>query len=116
MIYDLLAMCCGVISAVIRVSYNIFKALCITSLLFMMYFILKVHLIAIITALCILIMQIASLYMQDKIKVFFIGFDIALFTTCSVDSMRLGFLLEFVFWWHIAWFTLLLVVFKFLRK
>ena len=68
-IYDILAMCCGFISAVILVSYSIFKALCIASLLFAAYFLFfQVSIMAIITALCAFILQILSLYVPKKIN------------------------------------------------
>ena len=118
-IYDILAMCCGFISAVMLVSYNIFKALCIASLLFIAYFLFfKVPFVAIMTALCAIILQILSVYLQDKIKIFFISisFGALLLIAYSGDYVRLTFLLQFVFWWHILWFILLFVAFKILRK
>ena len=67
LIYDILAMCCGFVSAAILVNYNIFKALCIASLLFVVYFLFfQVSIMAIITALCAFILQILSLYVPKK--------------------------------------------------
>ena len=117
-IYDILAMCCGFISAAILVSYNIFKASCIAGLLFIVYFLFfQVSIMAIITALSAFIIQIISIYVPDKIKVTFIILCLgimALIAYCN-NSVRLEFLLEFVFWWHTLWFVLLFVAFKILR-
>ena len=117
-IYDILAMCCGFISAVILVSYSIFKALCIAILLFIAYFLFfQVSIMAIITALSAFIIQIISVYVLDKIRVVFIilGLGIIALIAYYNNSVRLEFLLEFVFWWHTLWFALLFVAFKILR-
>ena len=118
LIYDILAMCCGFVSAAILVNYNIFKALCIASLLFVVYFLFfQVSIMAIITALCAFILQILSLYVPKKIKIFFISISLGVLVLIAYSGgyFRLEFLLEFIFWWHIGWFVLLFVAFKILR-
>lgn len=114
-IYDILAMCCGFVSALIVKHCTRFKALCFTILLFMAYFLLfKVPVIAIMTTLCAIILQILSVYLQDKIKIFFISisFGVLLLIAYNDGYVRLTFLLQFVFWWHILWFIVLFVGFK----
>lgn len=115
LIYDILAMCCGFVSAFILKQYARFKAICFIIPLFIAYFLFfKVPFVAIMTALCAIILQILSLYLQDKIKIFFISinFGALLLIAYSGDYVRLTFLLQFVFWWHILWFILLFVAFK----
>lgn len=118
-IYDILSMCCGFVSATILLSYRIFKALCIISLCFIVYFLFfKVPLIAIMTALCAFILQIASLYVQNKIKVFLLTLYLGIiaFMAYYNDFARLEFILEFAFWWHTAWLVLLFVFFEILKN
>ncbi|EEQ64250.1 hypothetical protein HPMG_01707 [Helicobacter pullorum MIT 98-5489] len=115
LIYDILAMCCGFVSAFILKHYTRFKAICFIIPLFIVYFLFfKVPFVAIMTALCAIILQILSVYLQDKIKIFFISiiFGALLLIAYSGDYVRLTFLLQFVFWWHILWFILLFVAFK----
>lgn len=115
LIYDILAMCCGFVSAFILKHYIRFKAICFIIPLFIVYFLFfKVPFVAIMTALCAIILQILSVYLQDKIKIFFISisFGVLLLIAYSGDYVRLTFLLQFVFWWHISWFILLFVAFK----
>jgi len=113
--YDILAICCGFLVAIILIKCSRLKSLCFASLLFVVYFLLfRIPFVAIMTALCAFVLQVLSLYLRGKIKFFLIfsSFSILLFMACSGDFMRLIFLLQFIFWWHILWFVLLSVALK----
>lgn len=119
LIYDVLAILCGFLVAIVLIYYSRLKALCVALALFIMYFLFfKVPFTAAMVALCAFVSQILSLYLLDKIKNFLIliSFSIILFIAYSSDSMRLVFLLHFVFWWHILWFVLLFFAVKIAQK
>lgn len=62
LIYDILAVCCGFVVAIIFSSLTKFKALCIAILLFTLYFYLfKIPMMSIIITLVALAFQVLSL-------------------------------------------------------
>lgn len=113
--YDILAICCGFLAAIVLIKYSWLKSLCLASLFFVVYFLLfKIPFVAIMTALCAFALQMLSLHLQDKIKFFliFISLSVLIFIIYGSNSARLIFLLQFVFWWHILWFILLFIALK----
>ncbi|MGX2985207.1 hypothetical protein ACWIWK_07045 [Helicobacter sp. 23-1048] len=122
-IYDILAICCGFVSAVIFVSYDkSYKGACGAIIIFLLYFLIfKVPLYAIFSAICALVAQFFIMRFKSmKIQKFI--FCIVALTLCimgivaySNDYAKLIFLVEFVLWWHICWSVALFVMFKIAR-
>ncbi|MGX3097628.1 hypothetical protein [Helicobacter sp. 23-1046] len=122
-IYDILTICCGFVSAVIFVSYDkSYKGACGAIIIFLLYFLIfKVPLYAIFSAICAFVAQFFIMRFKSmKIQKFI--FCIATLTLCimgivaySNDYAKLIFLVEFVLWWHICWSVALFVMFKIAR-
>lgn len=122
-IYDILAICCGFISAVIFTSYDKRnKGTCYAIIVFLIYFLIfKVPFYAIFSAICAFVAQfLISRFKSIKIQISI--FCIFVLTLCimgivaySNDYARLIFLVKFVFWWHICWSAILFVMLKVAR-
>lgn len=96
LIYDILAVCCGFVVAIIFSSLTKFKALCIAMLLFILYFYLfKIPMMSIIITLVALAFQV--LLNIIKLPIIILGFLVLAFVAYKNGSMRLAFFLQFVF-------------------
>ena len=122
-IYDILAICCGFISAVIFTSYDKrYKGVCYAIIIFLIYFLIfKVPLYAIFSVICALVVQFLITRLKS-IKIQKSIFCIVALTLCIVaivaysnDYAKLIFLAEFIFWWHICWSVALFVMLKVAR-
>ncbi|MDY5184618.1 hypothetical protein [Helicobacter trogontum] len=119
LIYDILAVCCGFVVAVIFSSLTKLKALCVAMLLFILYFCLfNVPMNAIIITLCGFGIQVLSLHLSNTLKLLIIvlGFLTLAFVAYKSGAMRLTFFLQFVLLWHVLWFILGLVAINILRR
>ncbi|TQR52279.1 hypothetical protein [Campylobacter troglodytis] len=122
-IYDILTICCGFVSAVIFVSYDKhYKGACYVIIIFLIYFLIfKVPLYAIFSAICALVAQFLIMRLKSiKIQVSIFCIDmltlcIMYIVTYSNDYAKLIFLIEFVFWWHICWSVVLFIMLKVAR-
>ena len=125
-IYDILAICCGFVSAVIFTSYDKrYKGVCCAIIVFLIYFLIfkvpQVSLYAIFSAVCAFVVQFLIMRLTN-IKIQVSIFCIVALMLCimsivaySNDYAKLIFLVEFVLWWHICWSVALFVMFKIAR-
>ena len=122
-IYDILAICCGFVSAVIFVSYDKhYKGACCAIIIFLIYFLIfKVPLYAIFSAICAFVAQFLIMRFK-RIKIQVSIFCIVALTLCimsivahSNDYVKLIFLIEFIFWWHICWSVALFAILEVAR-
>ena len=125
-IYDILTICCGFVSAVIFTSYDKQdKGVCYAIIIFLIYFLVfkvpQVSLYAIFSAICAFVAQFLIMRFKN-IKIRVSIFCIVALTLCimsivaySNDYAKLIFLVGFVFWWHICWSVALFAMLKVAR-
>lgn len=118
MIYDILSICCGFLSAIILTNCSIFKAICAAVILFIIYFLFfKVFISVMIVTLCAFMLQVISLYMRNKLKILVILLCLGVILFLIYYKLvGLTFLLQFILWWHSIWFIFLYIIFLIKNK